>query len=220
MAWNSRLNPPLFETIQLPSLTGETMKGVSGELLYAEHFLLPSTADEAFHTLMAETAWQQEKTTVYGTLCDSPRLTAWYGDPAARYGYSGIAHDPLPWIPCLQELRRQVENAVAQPFNSVLLNLYRDGNDSVGWHSDNEPELGVFPCIASLSLGQTRRFLLKPRRASGAVARARELALQPGSLLVMRGRLQQDWKHAVPKEKKVTRPRINLTFRRIEDRAM
>lgn len=141
----------------------------------------------------------------------APRLEAWYGDAGASYSYSGLAHEPLPWTPELQRLRERVEVAAGTTFNSVLANLYRDGNDSNGWHADDESELGEQPVIASLSLGAARRFLLRHRASVERV----EVVLEAGSLLLMRGKTQQCWKHSVPKQRTVHAPRINLTFRRV-----
>ena len=136
-----------------------------------------------------------------------PRLTAWHG--AAGYVYSGIAMTPAPWNPPLLELKAVAEACAGQAFNSVLLNLYRDGRDSVSWHADNEPGLGRDPVIASVSLGATRRFQMKHRRRAGA-RRARPAA---GSCLVMAGATQHHWLHQVPKTSRPVGPRINLTFR-------
>ena len=152
---------------------------------------------------------------MYGQRIAVPRLTAWFGDPRATYSYSGITMTPEAWTPLLLELKSLVEpKALGTPFNSVLLNLYRDGNDSVSWHSDDEPELGTNPVIASVSLGQARTFRLKHKRDDSIPPV--EIELTHGSLLVMSGALQHFWKHQLPKRKsKSLGPRINLTFRRI-----
>jgi alkylated DNA repair dioxygenase AlkB len=147
---------------------------------------------------------------LFGRRVAAPRLEAWYGDPGARYAYSGLAHEPLPWTPLLLDLRERVVDAAGGAYNSVLANLYRDGNDSNGWHADDERELGPEPHIASLSFGAPRRFLMRHRRDPSLRL---ELLLAPGSLLVMRGATQQCWKHAVPKTRAVTGARINLTYR-------
>ena len=139
----------------------------------------------------------------------SPRLSAWHGDPDARYAYSGIVHDPLPWLPVLLEIKARIEAALASRFNAALANLYRDGRDGMGWHSDNERELGSTPMIASASFGAVRRFALR-HRASG---RRESLLLDSGSLLIMAGDSQRCWQHALPKTAKPCGPRINLTFR-------
>jgi alkylated DNA repair dioxygenase AlkB len=139
-----------------------------------------------------------------------PRRVAWYGDPQANYTYSGLQHEPLPWTPLLAAIRQQVEAQVAAPLNAVLLNLYRDGQDSMGWHSDDESVLGRNPLIASLSLGGERRFDLR-RKGQGRIAHS--LNLEHGSLLVMRGTTQHYWQHQVAKTRRPCAPRINLTFR-------
>ena len=148
---------------------------------------------------------------MFGRVVPAPRLEAWYGDEGASYTYSGLAHEPLPWTHELHELRSRVESETGASFNSVLANLYRDGNDSNGWHADDEDELGAEPIIASLSFGTPRRFLLRHRASRETV----ELALNPGSLLVMRGLTQQCWQHSIPKQRAVHQARINLTFRRV-----
>ncbi|MCY1541266.1 2OG-Fe(II) oxygenase superfamily protein [compost metagenome] len=141
-----------------------------------------------------------------------PRLVAWYGDPEAGYRYSGLTHQPLPWTPLLAQIRTRVEKAVGQRLNGVLLNYYRDGQDSMGWHSDDEVELGVNPLIASLSLGGTRRFDLR-RKGQNRIEHS--LLLNHGSLLVMGGPTQHYWQHQVAKTRSHCAPRLNLTFRLI-----
>jgi len=157
--------------------------------------------------------WRQHLIRIRGREVASPRLSAWYGDPDAHYSYSGLSLEPRPWLPVILELKTRVEAVCSVPFNSVLLNLYRDGADSMGWHSDDEPELGERPVIASLSLGATRRFRLRHRRRKELEPVA--IDLEDGSLLIMGGDTQRFWKHQVPKSKRVTEPRLNLTFRNI-----
>jgi alkylated DNA repair dioxygenase AlkB len=149
---------------------------------------------------------------VFGKTHPQPRLVAWYGDPGTRYSYSGIDHEPLPWTKALQRLRRQVADVCGYGFNSVLLNYYRDGRDSMGMHADDEPELGPRPVIASVSLGEPRPFRLVHRRRE---AESLSLPLPSGSLLLMRGDTQRNWKHGINKTSRTCGPRINLTFRRI-----
>jgi len=178
--------------------------------------LLPSdAADRYFHELIDHAPWKHEHVNMYGQRIAVPRLTAWFGDPTATYSYSGITMTPEPWTPLLLEVKSLVEpKALGTPFNSVLLNLYRDGSDSVSWHSDDEPELGTNPVIASVSLGQARTFRLK-HKLDDSIPPV-ELELTHGSLLVMSGALQHCWKHQLPKRSsKNLGPRINLTFRRI-----
>ncbi len=169
--------------------------------------------DRLFQALYTETSWQQQMITLYGRAVASPRLSAWYGDPGAIYSYSGLRLEPLPWTPVLLEIRQVVTDLAETPFNSVLLNLYRDGQDSMGWHSDAEPELGRHPVIASVSLGAVRRFVLRhKKRKEPHLA----LELESGSVLVMGGALQHHWRHALPKTRQAVGPRINLTFRLIQ----
>jgi len=161
--------------------------------------------------LVAESAWRQEEITVYGKAYQQPRLSAWYGD--LGYSYSGIRLEPEPWTATLQALRQRVEMLVGQDFNSVLLNYYRDHNDRMGMHSDDEKELGPQPVIASLSLGEARNFLLrhKTRKDLPTI----KLPLPAGSLLLMSGDLQRHWRHGINAQRPACGARINLTFRRI-----
>lgn len=156
--------------------------------------------------------WRQESVQLFGKQVPMPRLTAWYGDKG--YSYSGLYNKPQPWLPVLLALKEQVEQASKQPYNSVLLNLYRSGQDSMGWHADDEPELGAQPSIASLSLGGDRRFSFKHR--SRKDLKATSITLHHGSLLLMQGATQHHWLHHIPKTKHPVQPRINLTFRLVK----
>ncbi|AVO51682.1 alpha-ketoglutarate-dependent dioxygenase AlkB [Ectopseudomonas mendocina] len=189
----------------LPSLA-------DAELNYLPGWVDPALADNWLHTLVEQTPWQQPELFIHGRYHRTPRLTAWYGDPAARYRYSGTIHQPLPWTPLLDEVRQRVTETVGQPLNAVLLNYYRDGQDSMGWHSDAEPELGRDPLIASLNLGGSRRFDL---RRVGSTRIEHSLTLEHASLLVMRGPTQHHWQHQVAKTRQACAPRLNLTFRLI-----
>lgn len=182
------------------------------EVSYLPGALAPDAADECFLQLRREIDWRQEEIVLFGVRRLVPRLVAWHGDADAVYRYSGVEHQPLPWTAELLGLKHVAETHSAQRFNSVLLNLYRDGRDGMGWHADDEPELGVNPAIASLSLGATRRFRMRHRRH-----RDRTLAidLEHGSLLVMQGATQHHWLHALPKTTRPTAERINLTFRSV-----
>jgi alkylated DNA repair dioxygenase AlkB len=182
------------------------------ELDFRPHWLDVTTADQWLQQLAAETPWEQPQLLIHGQHFAVPRLLAWYGDPEASYRYSGLLHQPLPWTPLLAEIRARVEEVAGQPLNGVLLNFYRDGNDSMGWHSDDEPELGRNPLVASLNLGGPRRFDLR-RKGSGRIEHSLHLA--SGSLLVMAGATQHHWQHQVAKTRKPVAPRINLTFRLI-----
>jgi alkylated DNA repair dioxygenase AlkB len=167
---------------------------------------------ELFRELREGIDWRQEEVLVFGRRHAVPRLVAWHGDPGARYTYSGTPHEPLPWTPALERIRHRVQAIAGCEFNAVLLNLYRDGRDGMGWHADGEPELGPEPVIASVSLGAVRRFCLRHRKRRGLRA---DLALPHGSLLLMSGATQRNWVHAVPKTAVPVGERINLTFRRI-----
>jgi alkylated DNA repair dioxygenase AlkB len=164
-------------------------------------------AERLFEELLAVTLWRHEIATVMGRRVPIPRLTAWHGEQG--YVYSGIRMTPMPWNPPLLEIKAVAEACAGQAFNSVLLNLYRDGRDSVSWHADNEPGLGRNPVIASVSLGATRRFQMTHRQRDERVA----LDLPPGSCLVMAGATQHNWLHQVPKTARAVGPRLNLTFR-------
>lgn len=168
-------------------------------------------ADAAFRRILDETPWRQEKITLFGRERDMPRLTCWMGE--AAYVYSGLLNAPAPWSPAVAALKATVETLAGASFNGVLLNLYRDGADSMGWHADDETELGPEPVIASVSLGAVRRMRFKPKRHHRAETLG--LDLPGGSVLVMRGGTQQNWLHAVSKTARPVGPRINLTFRRI-----
>lgn len=158
-----------------------------------------------------EARWRQHVIRMFGREIPSPRLTAFQGDDGVRYSYSGLTLDAAPWSPSVGAIRDRVEEVVGHGFNSVLINKYRSGSDSMGWHADDEKELGEEPVIASVSLGGERRFVLR----NNETGEKRETTLSSGSLLVMGGRSQHDWKHAVPKTKKDVGVRINLTFRQI-----
>ena len=181
------------------------------DLRYCEGFLPDSPS--LYARLLQEIDWRQDTITLYGRPVLIPRLNAWYGDPGAHYSYSGLALQPLPWTPALRDIKGRVESLLGESFNSALVNLYRDGRDSVSWHSDDEYELGDEPLIASVSLGATRRFSLRHRHDKSLDTV--HLDLQDGSLLVMAGATQRHWSHQVPKTRAAVGGRINLTFRRI-----
>ena len=180
-------------------------------------FLDRHLADRAFVTLERDTNWVRERIHIGGREVEVPRLVAWHGDPGSVYVYSGVRHEPEPLSPLLSELRGRVEQQLRRPFNSVLLNLYRDGTQSVGWHSDDEPGLGERPTIASLSLGAERPFQMK--HLDPAVPRL-SVPLPHGSLFVMGGDAQRCWRHQLPKRVGRNAPgaRINLTFRQVSAR--
>ncbi|HSU35143.1 MAG TPA: alpha-ketoglutarate-dependent dioxygenase AlkB [Propionibacteriaceae bacterium] len=168
-------------------------------------------ADRLFDQLRDEISWEQHAITLFGRTVPTPRLTAWMGD--AAYRYSGIVNEPKPWPAALATLRDRLRDELGEPFNSCLANLYRDGTDSMGYHSDDEPELGPEPTIASVSLGAGRRFVLRHR-----VTRERwTWELGAGDLLVMRRESQRDYAHAIPKTNRPIGPRMNLTFRQFSE---
>ena len=179
-----------------------------------DRFLEPAAADQLHAALLTQINWQQPIIRLGGRLVHSPRLAAWHGDPGAVYTWSGRRHRPQPWPALLLPLKTRLQQFTGAAFNSVLLNRYRSGADSMGWHSDDEPELGMQPTIASLSLGHPRRFLLKPKKPA-CPCRTKKIELQPGALLLMTGLTQQYWQHAIPKTRRHTAERINLTFRLI-----
>ncbi|MES2117872.1 MAG: alpha-ketoglutarate-dependent dioxygenase AlkB [Pseudomonadota bacterium] len=180
-----------------------------GELAFQQLLALPLPPEQVLARLMAETDWRAEAITLWGKTHPQPRLTAWHG--TARYRYSGMTLEPQPFTALQLEIKAAVELATGRHFNSVLLNYYRDERDSMGFHSDDEPELGPEPAIASVSFGAPRTFILKHKRLPRTV----KLALGNGSLLLMAGTLQRHWRHGINKERTPCGPRINLTFRTI-----
>lgn len=178
-------------------------------------WLAAADADQLMGALQADVRWEVHRLRMFGNWVDSPRLSCWIGDPQARYRYSGAEFVPHPWPPVLQAVRERLRAEGYGRFNSVLLNRYRGGGDYMGWHSDDEPELGPAPVIASLSLGAARRFLLRRRDDP---ARKAEFVLGHGDLLLMAGQTQRFYQHALPKMTRVQGERINLTFRWITPR--
>jgi alkylated DNA repair dioxygenase AlkB len=188
------------------------------EIYYDAHFLPPEEATELLSALLSKCSWGRRKGS-FG--CLVPRDEAYYGDPGTHYTYSRREYEPLAWMPELLALKPRIEEATPAAayvnlnlpkvgYNAVLCNLYRDGNDSVGLHADAEPEMG--PVIASLSLGTDRLFRLRDKAGKAIFAER----LPHGSLLIMAGKTQKNFRHEVPKEPGITQPRINLTFRHIE----
>lgn len=180
------------------------------DVLYRPGWLDPTAAETAFAALIAEIDWQAHRIRLFGREVETPRLCNWTGDPAAAYAYSGTRFEPQPWTPTLQRVRERLQGEGVGTFNSVLANRYRSGRDSMGWHSDDERELGPAPVIASLSLGAPRRFRLRHRRDPALRA---ERVLESGSLLIMRGQTQRHYRHDLPKTARPVGERINLTFR-------
>jgi alkylated DNA repair dioxygenase AlkB len=192
----------LFEDLPLP------------DVLWQLEWLTPFAADALQRSLVAQVKWKQDHMHVGGGReVALPRLTAWQGDDGAEYVYSGIRNRPDTWSTVVFDIKERLERELKVPFNSVLLNRYRSGTDSIGWHADDEPELGPTPVIASLFLGSTRTFELRRNPTVDEIPVKHSFPLTAGSLLVMRGHTQRDWKHQVPKEPQVQGERLNLTFR-------
>lgn len=185
------------------------------DVSFHPRFLPPQDADRLLDEVTDTTPWRQEIIKLYGRESPVPRLTAWHGDAKSTYTYSNIAMEPEPWSAPLLEIRALVEAEAGVRFNSVLCNLYRSGQDSVAWHSDDEGELGPCPVIASVSLGDTRRFQLRHRTQPEL---RRQIDLPHGSLLVMRGLTQRHWKHQIPKTARPVGARVNLTYRTVVTR--
>ncbi len=192
---------------------GTQLIAQGGILDYDPNFLPLHEADQWFEFLMKNVSWKQNYYSDFrtGEKLPIPRMTAWYADDTSMaYTYSGITEQVQPWIPELLSLKEKIEKTTGAEYNSVLLNLYRTGKDSVGMHADDEVELGNNPNIASISLGEVREFKLTHNESGASYC----FDLEPGSLLVMSGTTQHYWKHGVPKQPKLTNPRINLTFRK------
>jgi alkylated DNA repair dioxygenase AlkB len=183
------------------------------EIIYFAHFFDKKEADAIFRQLTKDIPWQQDDIQVFGKIHPQPRLTALFGNEGKPYSYSNIKMQPYPWTLLLQKIKSYVENVSDTNFTTVLLNQYRDGKDSNGWHADNEKELGSNPVIASVSFGAERIFQLKHNSISGL---KQNIILEHGSLLLMKGTTQHFWKHQIPKTSKPIGPRINLTFRVIK----
>lgn len=188
---------------------GELLSGDGSAILFPE-FLSEDQADTAFAVLVDTNSWEQQSLMMYGKVVDEPRLSTWHSE-GQSYAYSGRARHPQPWTPLLRNIREQCEEQTGHTFNGVLVNYYRDGNDHLGWHSDDELINGPEPLIASISLGAERRFDMRHRETREVVS----ASLGHGSLLVMSGLSQRCWDHRIPKMPRLTDARINLTFRRL-----
>lgn len=182
-----------------------------GDLVYYPAAFSPDQSRALFETLYKSVPWTSRQAVLYGKAVRMPRLIAWYADPGVTYRYSGGEEPRNDWTGELREIKARVEALSGACFNGALLNLYRDGNDSVGWHSDAEPSLGRDPAIASVSLGAVRVFRLRHKRRRDIEPVS--LELEPGSLLIMQGPIQHHWRHQLPKTRRPVGPRINITFR-------
>jgi alkylated DNA repair dioxygenase AlkB len=181
----------------------------NGEYIFIPNYFNKAESDLFLNNLKNNINWKQESMNMYGKQLNFPRLTAWYGDNDKPYSFSGIKLSPQPWNEELLEIKNKIENKALVNFNSVLLNRYRNGNDSISWHTDAEKELGQNPIIASVNFGATRKFQLRHIHTKEKL----EIELTHGSLLIMQGELQHFWQHQVPKTKQIITERINLTFR-------
>lgn len=199
---------------QLIECRSQVIDLFEAEITYWPAFLEAGSAWTLFEELLQQTAWRQERITLYGKTHDVPRLSSWVADKGADYAYSNMTMQAEPWSKTLLKIKLGVEQTTGHTYNSVLLNYYRDGQDSNGWHSDDESELGRNPVIASVSLGQSRDFHLRHKIERQL---KHKMALEHGSLLLMQGPTQHRWQHHVPKRAKVG-TRINLTFRTIHNR--
>ncbi|WP_179345985.1 alpha-ketoglutarate-dependent dioxygenase AlkB family protein [Winogradskyella ursingii] len=184
----------------------------NAELIYVPDFFSEAEANNYFETLKSKTSWQQDDIKVFGKTYKQPRLTALFGEGDQAYSYSNIVMHPEPFTKELKVIKNKVERISNSEFNTVLLNLYRDGNDSNGWHADNEKELGKNPVIASVSFGEKRPFHFKHKTLK---EQRHKLNLNHGSLLIMKGEMQHYWVHQIAKTKQNIEPRINLTFRKL-----
>ena len=182
-----------------------------GSAILYQDFIGADRAVEIFETLLRETNWEEHDLVLFGKRIAEPRLSTWHSEADITYRYSGSLRTPQPWTDLLKSLRDECAVKTGALFNAVFANLYRDGADGVGWHSDNEPCNGPEPTIASLSFGASRRFDLRHRETKETIS----VELEAGSLLVMSGLSQHSWVHQVPRSKRIKEPRINLTFRNV-----
>lgn len=192
---------------------GPNLLAQDGEAYLGKSFFSAQSADQLFHEIIATTSWRQDNIKIFGRTVLQPRLTAWMGDPGANYRYSGLLMTPDPWSPAVLLVKKTIEERLGKKFNSALINYYRSGLDSMGWHRDNEPELGPEPVIASMSLGEGRLFKIRHyiNKTLGM-----DLTLEHGDLLVMAGPMQSYWEHSLPKTRKPKQARINITFRSVD----
>lgn len=201
-----------FNLFDDPIDPNEPIDITNGSYIYIEKFFSREEADFYLLDFVNNISWEQQTMNMYGKEVLFPRLTTWYGDNDKPYSFSGITLQPHPWNDSLLKIKEKIEPLSGVKFNSVLLNRYRDGNDSISWHTDAEKELGTNPTIASVNFGQERVFQLKHIQTGERV----DIMLAHGSLLIMMGELQHYWKHQIPKSKKPMKERINLTFRVIK----
>lgn len=195
-----------------PQEFGKPIQILNGEYIYIPDFYNREKANQFLEAFVNNIKWNQESMNMYGKQVLFPRLTSWYGESDKPYSFSGITLQPYPWSAELLEIKQTIEPLCNVSFNSVLLNRYRDGNDSISWHTDAEKELGKNPVIASVNFGAERVFQLRHTETNERI----DILLKHGSLLIMQGELQHYWQHQVPKTKKINSERVNLTFRVIQ----
>lgn len=192
-------------------LSQENLLPYDGELYYMDQFVPESEADNWFEELKKNVPWEADQVRIFGKVITTKREVTWYGNPGLTYTYSGFEKIPLPWTPLMTQIKAKVEAYCEEEFNSCLLNLYHDGKEAMGWHRDNEKELKKHGTIASLSLGATRKFSFKHLDEKRKI----DVPLNHGSLLLMKGIIQDHWQHTLPAMKRIDQARINLTFRQI-----
>lgn len=192
-------------------LTTDNLLPFDGIVNYYGTIMSSADADRYFNALMENIEWKNDEAIIYGKHIITKRKVAWYGNSNFSYTYSNTTKEALSWTKELLELKQLIEKISGDTFNSCLLNLYHNGDEGMAWHSDDEKSLGLNTCIASLSFGAERKFSLKHKVSKDTISQL----LENGSLLIMKGATQSNWLHCLPKTKKVTTPRINLTFRTI-----
>lgn len=195
----------------MASVAAKNILPCDGEAYYYSSFIPAADSTSIYHQLLEEISWEEKSIKIFGRELLQPRKIAWYGDDQISYTYSNLRQIAKPWTPLLSSIKNQIQEFTGREFNSVLLNLYRSDRDSMGWHSDNEKELGENPFIASLSFGHPRIFQLKHMSRELKTS----LLLENGSLLLMGGSIQHHWKHQLPKRRALCGPRMNLTFRKV-----
>ena len=207
--YEQKMQSPLFD----PSESSDPICLLErdGRAEYFSHFYTADESDHFFENLMNSLAWKTDQITMFGKLVTTSRKVAWVGDPQCRYTYSGIEKIPQGWTKELLQIKHQLEAATGYTYNSCLLNLYHNGEEGMGWHSDNEKELDSTTPIASISLGARRKFAFRHKQDKATVS----VFLEHGSLLIMHAPVQDHWHHSLLKTKTVMSPRINLTFRKI-----
>jgi alkylated DNA repair dioxygenase AlkB len=206
--WRSSMKKSKVVSSTIPTM--ENLLPFQGEVYFFPQFFSETSSKQYFQTLLKTIRWNQEPIKIFGKEVMQPRLTAWHGESTAKYSYSGISLIPNPWTQTLKEIKDKIETVAEAKFTGALLNLYRDGKDSMGWHRDNEKELGVNPVIGSISFGATRTFQFRNYEKKDLI---KSIELTDGSFLLMKGETQHYWQHRITKSTRIIAPRINITFR-------